>query len=131
MQNLISKILLDRHMSPAYYGPYMAPYFAVHLKYAEGSDGVWAWVDEGAVEECLASTWDMLGKWLARRAVTINRADFDRQVPPVIAHLARSLNRHRCRSLRDVAQLDARPYRTVLGAIHEAVLEVAKVKPTR
>lgn len=131
MQNLISPQLLDRHANLDFYGPFMAPYFAVHVKYAEGGSAPWVWTSERAVGECLASTWDMLGKWNARRAVQVDRRDFDAGAPAVVTRLATVLNRHGVRSLRDVGNPRSSRYRTVMSAIQSAVTRASRIKDTR
>ena len=131
MQRLISTQLLTQHMKPEYYGPFMAPYFAVHAKYSIRSPGLWAWADPGAVEECLSSTWDMLGQWLARRATKVDRTAFDALVPRVVSRVAKVLTRHQVRSLHDLGKLNVRPYQAVVGAIQDGVMEVSALKATK
>jgi hypothetical protein len=131
VQNLISPQLLGRHLDPSFYGPIMAPYFAVHVKYAERSSAPWVWASERAVNECLASTWDMLGKWQARRAVKVDQPAFAAGVPGAVARLATVLNRHGVRSLRDVGDLSTLRYRTVMRAIQDAVVDISRIKKTR
>lgn len=137
MKSIIKKNLLRKYLTPEFYGPWFAPFFAVMTKHAEQSenatsrcnDGGWVWTDVDAVEECLASTWDMLGHWNARRAVRVDRRTFDRTVPHRVRRLALCLNRHEVCSLWKLGQLD-RTYRMVFIEIVDTVLELSKIKGT-
>ncbi len=130
-QNLITPKLLVRHMRLGFYGPFMAPFFAVHLKYAHRGGRTWAWADERAVQECLTSTWDMLAKWQALRAVRVDRHRFHDEAAAPVTRLARVLNRAEIRSLGDIGACRGPTYERVLEAIHEAVMEVSSLKGTQ
>lgn len=137
MKNIIKKNLLRRYLTPEIYGPWFGPFFAVMAKHAVQSGnatslregGGWVWTDADAVDECLASTWDMLGHWNARRAIRVDRRTFDLTVPHRVRKLALCLNRHGVSSLRNLGQLD-RTYAKVFGEIVSTVLDLSEIKNT-
>lgn len=138
MKNLIKKRLLRRYLSLKEYGAWFAPYFAVCAKYATRSavdgkvlwDGDWTWTNEEAVRECLASTWDMLGAWNARRGAEVSRRSFEKNTPAAVRSLALCFNRHGVGSMLDLGQLEARTYEQVMGELVEAVLQLSSAKKT-
>lgn len=138
MKNIINMRLLRRYLSLEAYGAWFAPYFAVSAKYAMRSavdgnvawDGDWTWTNEDAVGECLASTWDMLGAWNARRGAEVSRRSFEQNTPAAVRRLALCFNRHEVRSMHDLGQLEARAYEKVMGELVEAVLTLSSAKKT-
>lgn len=143
MRSLISRELLDAYFVPgeewdhaATLGPFFAVHGATRVRLAKrgrpsGSHIPWAWTDRAAVEECLAVSWHMTGRWKARRAATVRRAAFDRCVLRVVPALARRLNRSDVSCLRDLAQLDSARYGRLAGAVVAGVQEISSLRRTR
>ena len=91
----------------------------------------WEWARKETTLEALEVIWNMTGRWNARRPVTVPRKAFDKCVGEVVPDLAAYLNRQGITCLRDLAELESRPYRAVIARIHRAVERISALRETQ
>lgn len=90
----------------------------------------WPWTDERVVADLADETWAMLGRWQARRAVTIDQADFNKRLPTPVAELAKLFNAMQLESLASVAALRGSDRSRWLEAVVLATMQLSAIKPT-
>jgi hypothetical protein len=141
MRSLVTTANLTNYWNPGEawgHTTALAPLFAVHAARrvsrtaGEQAGGlfVWEWQNARATRRCLESVWNMTGEWQARRAVSMDRDEFNAAVLKVVPRVARVLNRHEVGCAHDLASLTDGKYRTVAMALHEAVAEISEVRHT-
>lgn len=115
----------------------LAPMFAIHLAaQVQASRGEahggqrWEWIKPTVALEAAPTIWSMTGRWNARRPVTMTNADLEASIERDVPALARLLNRHGVRCLRDVALAKPTQYRSLTRSIHAAVLRVSQLRKT-
>lgn len=132
MENVIrAGNLFVRFEDGPWFGRYLQPFLASLDQRSRPAEPFWNWIDVGKVEGVLDDTWNMLGKWKARRAVTVDRKLFDQIVPQQTRALAQVLNDAGVTCLRDLAGVQWPARKRVVRAVSTAICEVSKVKPTK
>ncbi|MBI3269015.1 MAG: hypothetical protein HYZ53_08330 [Planctomycetes bacterium] len=124
---------LERAYNLDFFGPFLQPFLAFHKCPLHGRPhlGPWPWTDAQAVRRCLDAAWDMLGKWQARRGVIVDPAAFRRAAPGPILALAAVLNSRRISCMTDLVKLPPEGRPPIVRAIHQAVVAVSAIKPTK
>lgn len=117
-----------------FYRTWTGPFLVAHERHQRRRPAApWPWDLDGAVQDSLDHTWEMTGKWLARRAVQIDQRHFNQEVPRIVSTLSAVLNESGVASLRRLCELfdqDRAMSRDVIAAIHDAIKETAAIKPT-